>query len=332
MYITVETLDDALMRVFARLLSSSAVKVSATRGDSSELVGALIKISRPRARLSRSTIKGTVFSCLGELLWYLSGSNSLPVIRYYIPKYVEESEDGKTIFGAYGPRLLNWKGASQIENVVKLLSAKPSSRRAVIQLFDASDLSAKHKEIPCTCTIQFLIRGAAKRKLHVSVTMRSNDAFKGLPHDVFAFTMLQEIIARRLGIELGSYTHYVGSLHLYDRDAFKARSFVEQGWQQRVEMPAMPAGNPMPALSLIGRAEARIRNGNDPPAQVSTLESYWQDLIRLLQIYRASIDKDHSKVRRIKKAMSSEMYLPYIVKRESLAALDVAAPAQPALF
>jgi thymidylate synthase len=34
-------------------------------------------------------------------------------------------------------------------------------------------------------------------------TMRSNDAYLGLPHDVFCFTMLQEIIARSLGREIG---------------------------------------------------------------------------------------------------------------------------------
>ena len=65
---------------------------------------------------------------------------------------------------------------------------------------------------PCTCTLQFLARGV---KLDLIVYMRSNDVIKGLPHDIFCFTMLQEIAARRLSLEPGIYKHCVGSLHLY---------------------------------------------------------------------------------------------------------------------
>ena len=55
------------------------------------------------------------------------------------------------------------------------------------------------------------------------VHMRSNDAYIGLAHDVFAFTFMQEIVARDVGLDLGTYTHSVGSLHLYDQDERRAR-------------------------------------------------------------------------------------------------------------
>ena len=60
--------------------------------------------------------------------------------------------------------------------------------------------------------MQFIVRC---EELHLFVCMRSNDAFMGLPHDVFAFTMLQELVARLIGCELGHYHHFVSSLHLY---------------------------------------------------------------------------------------------------------------------
>ena len=93
--------------------------------------------------------------------------------------------------------------------MLSLLRDKSTSRRAVIQVFDAVDLTKPHKDIPCTCTLQLLLRD---RRLHMLASMRSNDVFKGLPHDVFAFTMLQEIMARSLGVEIGTYKHAVGSL------------------------------------------------------------------------------------------------------------------------
>jgi thymidylate synthase len=70
------------------------------------------------------------------------------------------------------------------------------------------------KDVACAITLQFLIRDDA---VHAVVYMRSNDVILGLPYDVFLFTMLQEIISTQLGLKLGQYHHFCGSLHLYDR-------------------------------------------------------------------------------------------------------------------
>ena len=96
--------------------------------------------------------------------------------------------------------------------------------------------------MPCTCALQFLVR---KGKLDLIVYMRSNDVIKGLTHDIFCFTMLQEIAARRLSVELGTYRHCVGSLHLYLSDGEIAQSFLREGWQStKSAMPPMPKGDP----------------------------------------------------------------------------------------
>ena len=52
--------------------------------------------------------------------------------------------------------------------------------------------------------------------------MRSNDLWLGFPYDVFQFTCMQVLMSMELGIELGSYTHIAGSLHIYERDFKKA--------------------------------------------------------------------------------------------------------------
>jgi len=54
--------------------------------------------------------------------------------------------------------------------------------------------------------------------------MRSNDAWLGLPYDVFCFTTLQKIVAAALGIECDWYQHQVGSMHLYGRNVRKTRN------------------------------------------------------------------------------------------------------------
>ena len=48
--------------------------------------------------------------------------------------------------------------------------------------------------------------------------MRSNDIWMGVPYDMFSFCFLQVKMAMELGVEVGTYTHYAGSLHMYKRD------------------------------------------------------------------------------------------------------------------
>jgi thymidylate synthase len=220
-YFRAQTLDDVMRSVIEEILSHGN-RIHPTKGPAAELTGVLLEIIDPRARLSRTETRGKPFSCLGELCWYLAGANDVEFIAYYIRAYREYAE-GDVIFGGYGPRLFGYRGLNQVANVIHLLRRNPDSRRAVIQLYDAGDIAEEHKDIPCTCTLQFMIR---RQALHMITNMRSNDAFLGLPHDIFSFTMFQEIMARDLAVELGTYKHCVGSLHLYDCDREIAQQFL----------------------------------------------------------------------------------------------------------
>ena len=258
MFYSAETLDDLLNDVLKELIELP-FDVTASRGTSSEVFGVLLKLTNPRARISRTETKGKPFSALGELLWYLSKNNNLDFIEYYIPKYKEDSEDGKTIHGGYGPRIFNMhEKFDQLNCVIELLKNRPNTRRAIIQIIDAKDIEKKYKEIPCTCTIQFAIRN---NKLNMYTSMRSNDAFIGLPHDVFAFTMLQEIVARTLNVELGTYNHSVASLHLYDKNKKQAMEYLSEGLQStKITMPEMPVGDPWKSIDTLLKAEIDIRS------------------------------------------------------------------------
>jgi thymidylate synthase len=311
MQVSDHILDDLLRKVFRRLLASKH-QVTASRGTTRELIGVLLKLERPRARLSRSETRGRAFSCLGEFLWYLSGDNQLDFIRYYIKDYEKESDDGKTVYGGYGPRIFCQRGHNQLENVIVLLSKQPTSRRAVIQLFNAEDIAGKERrrEIPCTCTLQFMLR---EDKLHLIASMRSNDAYKGLPHDIFAFTMLQEVVARTLGVDVGPYQQFVGNLHLYDYNEAAAQQYINEGFQATVVMPVMPEGDPWPSIRTVLAAEARIRAGKMLDANACDVGDYWADLIRLLQIFSA---KDNRTIEALKAKMLFGGYASYIQTRQ----------------
>lgn len=314
MYLVEDTLDDLMKEVLERLLALDS-EIKATRGTTKELLGVLLHLKNPRARLSRTETKGKPFSAIGELLWYLSGSNELSFIYYYIKQYADDSDDGLTIYGGYGPRLLNARGKyNQVENVINLLKARPASRKAVIQLFDAKDIDSEHKEIPCTCNLQFFVRD---EKLHMMTHMRSNDAFLGLPHDIFAFTMLQEIIARELSVELGEYRHSVGSLHLYESSYKKASAYISEGWQPtKLEMPAMPTGSLYGYIKRVKEAELMIRSGYNLPNSFTTEHEYWNDIVRLLQVFshKKRKDKNVETLLELKGQMHDNVYDTYIDK------------------
>jgi thymidylate synthase len=317
-YFSGPTLDDVMHDVIEEILSRGE-QIYPTKGGPNgalEIAGVLLEISNPRARLSRTETRGRIFSALGELLWYLSGSNEVDFIAYYVEKYAELAEDGK-IFGGYGPRLLSWrgveswKGVDQISNITRILKTKKDSRKSVIQLFDSTDLAAKHKDVPCTCTLQFMLRNG---KLHLFTNMRSNDVYLGLPHDVFCFTMLQEIIANSVGADVGLYKHAVGSMHLYVKDKGPAKRFLKEGFQRTTAvMQPMPKGDPWPEITRVLAAEAAIRTGGSTPAASTTgMDPYWADLVRLLQVFAAKRRKDIAEIKEIAANMSNQVYVKYI--------------------
>lgn len=323
-----DTLDDALGAIMGRLLKSGN-RILAGKGAALEFTSVLVSLTNPRARFSRTEDRSTLFSCLGETLWYLSGSDRLDHISYYIPpyrKFIGASPRARRAPGAYGPRLFGGGDRSQVAEIVATLKAKQGrsdTRQAVAQIFDRSDLTRSKGDVPCTTTIQFLPR---RGTLHVVATMRSNDAYRGFPHDVFAFTFIQELVARMLGLEVGTYSHFVGSLHLYEDDMARARDFLAEGWQTPAGMPPMPPGDPGPQLAWLLRAEACIRLGYTMP-DPDGVHPYWLDLARILRIKRLLRDGDMRAVVQLKNEMSDKAFAAFIRNREVAASSRIDAPA-----
>ena len=124
--------------------------------------------------------------------------------------------------------------------------------------------------------------------------------------------MLQEIVARSIGREIGKYRHFVGSMHLYDPNRTHAASLVGEGFQSRVAMPPMPPGDPWPAIAAVLTAEARIRAGEMFDANQFGLDPYWSNLIRLLQIFTSH---DGQYIESLSDNMSFQCYRLYIASR-----------------
>ncbi len=191
--------------------------------------GKIIDASKNLVTNKKRALKA--YYAAAELLWYLSGSKEIDMIKRYAPQYERFAEDG-IAHGAYGHRWRHnpgWNeksagtGMSQLVAVAKFLKENRRTRQAVVTMWDSGDLmhaiKGDRKDLPCTVSLQFLRRN---RKLHAVCYMRSNDAWLGLPYDVYCFTSVQKLVADFLGVKVGTYSHCVGSMHLYERDLDKA--------------------------------------------------------------------------------------------------------------
>lgn len=187
-----------------------------------EVINAVTVIDDPKDNLVTSPIRKLSHKyAIGELLWYLSGSNKLDAIANYSKAWNKLSDDGETVNSAYGYRIFEKFGFDQWEHVKGLLKADHNSRQAVIHIKEPNP--EKTKDLPCTVALQYLIRDG---KLYATTYMRSNDIWLGFPYDVFTFTCLQIKMAFELGVGIGSYTHISGSLHLYSRNVQSTTSGV----------------------------------------------------------------------------------------------------------
>lgn len=160
---------------------------------------------------------------MSEGLWIIAGRNDVAALRPYNRQIESYSDNGKTLYGAYGKRMY-----TQIDTLVSRLKADPTDRRAVLQIWNQLghtnegwiDLYTDSKDPPCNDMVMFKLRG---ERLHMTVINRSNDIHWGLyAVNLPSFQMLQQYIAARLEVGIGTQTHVSNSLHYYEDAAANA--------------------------------------------------------------------------------------------------------------
>lgn len=160
----------------------------------------------------------------------LIGQTSRPEFMIDRIRKMASYTDAGMFHGAYGTRI-----AGDLSRIVALLKDDQASRQAVLSVYDARrDLGERFKDIPCTLTLQFLVRDGG---LCLRTSMRSNDVWLGLPYDLFQFITLQMAMAQALDIPVSWYAHTVGSMHLYETNAEDAKHVVSRRELSKIAAP-----------------------------------------------------------------------------------------------
>ena len=236
---------------FEMLVRSIYKKRIPTRTSSSR-VGDVIVVddpvtvtyNQPRERVLFNRARDcNPFFHLFEALWMLAGRNDVAPLVYYNPQMKEYSDDGETLHGAYGYRWRHRFGWDQLMGIVRELTDNPNSRRCVLSIWNSCFhdddkaggeedmemvLQGSAKDVPCNTHAYFSIRtvrgsrsGAVvepyeTKHLDMTVCNRSNDMIWGmLGANVVHFSILQEYMAARIGVEVGVYHQFTNNLHVY---------------------------------------------------------------------------------------------------------------------
>lgn len=159
------------------------------------------------------------FFHLMESLWILAGRNDVAFLQEFNKRMADYSDDGHVFNAPYGYRLRNGVNSDfdQLDLVIQTLKEDPNSRQAVCQIWDDKDLTKITKDKACNMQIVFRIRD---HKLCMTVYNRSNDMIWGAyGANVVQFSMIQEYVAAKLNLPMGTYTQVSNSFHVYTTGA-----------------------------------------------------------------------------------------------------------------
>ncbi len=170
-----------------------------------------------------------------ESLWMLAGDNDIEFPSFFNSTYGQFSDDGSTMWDAYGWRWRTFFGWDQLALIAHELVANPASRRCVLSMWNGyAQTNFKHplrlpeehgfcedfgvavnggKAVPCNTHAYF---AAKSGRLNMTVVNRSNDAIWGcFGANAVHFSFLLEYMAMRTGLAVGSYYQFTNNLHVY---------------------------------------------------------------------------------------------------------------------
>jgi thymidylate synthase len=174
---------------------------------------AFFTLNNPMMRVLDDHVRNAnPFFHMMEFIWMMSGSRDVSWLLQF-NKTMNNYADDKQLMASYGHRWrVTW--GDQIKKVIQVLQQDPTSRQAVLQMWDPrQDLYERYKDKACNVSLLFRNLNGA---LDMLVVNRSNDFVWGaLGANICHLTMLHELVAYFSGIPLGAYSVISNNLHIY---------------------------------------------------------------------------------------------------------------------
>jgi thymidylate synthase len=205
-------------------------------------------------------------ACVGELLWFLEGSDDErrlaelthgtaegkvtiwtpnALAPYWKPKAKFDGDLGRV----YGVQWRNWQKykwsaqantyevtqVDQLANLIEGLKTDPNGRRHILSAWNVGELDQMALP-PCHVMSQFYVN--KNKELSCHMYQRSVDVFLGLPFNIASYALLTHLIAHVCGLKVGELVISTGDTHIY-------QDHIEQVKEQLQREPYL-----LPTLSL----------------------------------------------------------------------------------
>jgi len=191
-------------------------------------------------------------ACVGELLWFIEGSNDERrlaeithgtregVVTIWTPNALAPYWKDKAKFDGdlgpvYGVQWRHWnkyriekdmgsahKGGTrlavdqievdQLKNLIDGLKNDPNGRRHILSAWNVGELDQMALP-PCHVMSQFYVN--KNRELSCHMYQRSVDVFLGLPFNIASYALLTHLIAHHCGYKVGELIISTGDTHIY---------------------------------------------------------------------------------------------------------------------
>lgn len=180
---------------------------------------------------------------LHELLWFISGSDSVEYLHDHNIKYWDGflHEGSDSLGRVYGVQWRHWKRPDgtefdQLQWAIDEIKNNPDSKGIIVNAWNAGELKEMRLP-PCHTMFQFDV---TKGKLRLHLYQRSWDVFLGAPFNIAQYAMLLYMVAYLTDLEPRELIISAGNAHLYT-------NHLEAAKEQLQRKPY-----PFPKLKIVG--------------------------------------------------------------------------------
>lgn len=233
--------DSTYIRLVNRILNESALpRSNRTDVETLSVFGDTLTFDLSNNFVPLLTTKRVAWkSCIEELLWFMRGDTDANILkkknvhiwdgnssRQFLDNiglnHLKEGDCGANYSFQWRYNGQTYKDCQttyekhtqgdQIQNILHLLKTNPTSRRILLSAWNPMDLN-KTVLPPCHVSAQFYVDEDNGLSCHMY--QRSCDVFLGLPFNIFSYTVLTHILAKKAGMHPKKLIISLGDAHIY---------------------------------------------------------------------------------------------------------------------
>lgn len=256
--------DVTYLTLAKRILTENNTRINRTEVNTLSVFGEQLKFDIQNCVPLLTTKRVAWKSCIEELLWFMRGDTDANILkdkkvhiwdgnssREFLDKvglhHLNEGDCGANYsfqWRYFGQEYIDCKTSymkhtkyDQITNIIHLLKTDPFSRRIFLSAWNPMDLN-KTVLPPCHVSAQFYVDN--ERGLSCHMYQRSCDVFLGLPFNIFSYTVLTYILAKKCNMVPRNLIISLGDAHIYQNHVEQVK---EQMRRNVIAYPALLLSN-----------------------------------------------------------------------------------------